>query len=276
MLIASVGLSIRRGTWGYMAGMLGGLVLEILGYIGRVLAHNDDFSSTPFYLYIVCLTIGPAFLSASIYLCLARIVVVYGPHLSRFAPKTYTYIFIGCDFLSLLLQAAGGGMAASFDGGSTAGKAGIDIMIAGLAWQVLSLAVFMALCADYALRIVRHRDQKDSYYASLRSSFAFRGFLVALGVATTAIFVRSIFRVAELQQGFKSPLANNEVTFMILEATMITIAVLALTLFHPTIVFGELWKDVSSNMKSRGGSKMNNGNSLPSSEFGLAEISPRY
>ncbi|UKZ66032.1 uncharacterized protein TrAtP1_007214 [Trichoderma atroviride] len=52
------------------------------------------------------------------------------------------------------------------------------------------------------------------------------------------IFIRSVYRVAELQQGFNGPLANNQVSFMILEGPMIFLAVLAMTVLHPGIAFG--------------------------------------
>jgi hypothetical protein len=61
--------------------------------------------------YLVCLTIAPALLSASIYLTLARIIPIYSSILSRFQPRTYALVFIACDFIPLLLQAAGGAIA---------------------------------------------------------------------------------------------------------------------------------------------------------------------
>merc|ERR1711939_1173666 len=45
-----------------------GLVLEVIGYIGRILLHNDPFNDDNFLMYLVTLTIAPALLSASIYL----------------------------------------------------------------------------------------------------------------------------------------------------------------------------------------------------------------
>ena len=56
------------------------------------------------------------------------------------------------------------------------------------------------------------------------------------------IYVRSIFRVAELKSGFDGKLANQEVTFMILEGAMVAIASMALTAFHPGPVFKDSWK----------------------------------
>lgn len=73
--------------------------------------HSNPFSKNNFLIYLVTLTIAPAFLSAAIYLCLVRIVVVYGEKRSRFRPRTYTVLFCSCDFLALLLQAIGGAIA---------------------------------------------------------------------------------------------------------------------------------------------------------------------
>lgn len=63
------------------------------------------------------------------------------------------------------------------------------------------------------------------------------------------IFVRSIFRAAELYQGFDGALANNEVTFMVLEGAMVIIACIALTVFHPGVAFGGKWDQ--ANFKFR-------------------------
>ena len=93
--------------------MLLGLVTEILGYIARILLHSDPFDRNYFLWYLITLTIGPVFIAAAIYLSLGRIVVVYGDGISRIKPRTYTVFFVGCDFISLCVQAAGGGIAAS-------------------------------------------------------------------------------------------------------------------------------------------------------------------
>ena len=80
---------------------------EVIGYTGRIMMHNNPFFKGNFFIYLVTLTIAQAFLSAAIYLCLARIVVVYREERSRFRPRTYTILFCSCDFLALLLQAIG-------------------------------------------------------------------------------------------------------------------------------------------------------------------------
>lgn len=53
-------------------------------------------------------------------------------------------------------------------------------------------------------------------------------------------FTRSVFRVAELSGGFSGHLANDQVSYMILEGAMIIIASLVLTIMHPEIGFGRV------------------------------------
>jgi hypothetical protein len=49
-----------------------------------------------------------------------------------------------------------------------------------------------------------------------------------LGFATLFIFIRSAFRIAELPQGFGRKVANDQVTFMVLEGGMVTLLLLFL------------------------------------------------
>lgn len=48
ILVAQLFLGIRYKTWGFLAGMVGGLALEILGYLARVKLHDNPFSDTWF------------------------------------------------------------------------------------------------------------------------------------------------------------------------------------------------------------------------------------
>lgn len=249
-IIGQLGLGIRFKTWGFMVAAVLGLVTEIIGYVGRIMAYSSPFDSNPFLIYLVCLTIAPAFLSAAIYLCLARIVVVYGEHISRFSPRTYTITFCTCDFFSLLLQAAGGGIAASANDQSTT-QAGINTMLAGLSFQVFSLALFAAACAEFALRLHKNPTAWSQTHSALYSSRLFKAFLASLSVATLTIFVRSCFRVAELSGGFDGALANDQITFMVLEGMMIVIATLCLTVFHPGLCFRGLWRQANFQLKGR-------------------------
>ncbi|KAK9341982.1 RTA-like protein [Lipomyces starkeyi] len=220
--------------------MFGGLVLEILGYVGRIQMHFNPFTRNPFAMYLVCLTIAPAFLGAAVYLCLSRIVVVYGENLSRFKPRTYTLVFVACDVISLLLQASGGAIASG--SGSSSGMTGKNLMLAGLIFQVVATLLFMAACTEFAWRVHQAGlDARDPNHVGLRNSRLFHVFLWGLAVAISCIFTGSVYRVAELSQGFQGTLANQQVAFMVLERAMIFVAAGAQTLLHPGYCFQASW-----------------------------------
>jgi hypothetical protein len=188
-------LGIQYRTWSFLAGMFCGLILETVGYAARIQMHFNPFTKGPFVMlvldcilfdspvntndnfrYLVALTIGPTFFTASIYLCLARIIVVFGEHLSRFKPRTYTVSFITSDVISLLLQAVGGAIASGADTYEKK-QHGIHIMVAGLAFQVASLVIFMLLCADFARAVRAGPRSTEPMFFTLRSSLRFKAFL---------------------------------------------------------------------------------------------------
>lgn len=105
-------------------------------------------------------------------------VAIYGQTISRLKPRTYTLTFVCCDIISLILQAAGGAIAASASTTDTsADKMGVNIMIAGLAFQVASLVLFMGLAIDFALRARKASEgELDPGFADLRSREMFRLF----------------------------------------------------------------------------------------------------
>ncbi|KAI9694384.1 MAG: hypothetical protein M1820_008984 [Bogoriella megaspora] len=255
--------------------MVSGCILEVLGYIGRIMSRHNPFVSRapkktlslgrnertaahisrqnedPYLLQIVTLTIAPAFLAAGIYLTLSRIVVTFGSSNSRLPALWYPRVFIPCDVISLLLQAGGGGAASAASHANGNIKPGDNIMVAGLAFQVFTLAVFIALSVDFALTTWRrHRelgaDALDPAHAKLRQSKRFQGFLVALALATLCIFTRSVYRVAELSEGWNGHLIHTQKYFIGLEGAIVGAAVLALNAFHPGFCFREGYDERSA------------------------------
>ncbi|KAJ5641544.1 hypothetical protein N7490_005544 [Penicillium lividum] len=220
-------LGIKYRIWTYMTPMLFGLILEVLGYIGRIMIHSNPFNFSSFLLYLVCLTIAPAFFSAAIYICLGKIIIIYGA-MARFSPQTYTIFFVTCDVISLVLQAAGGAIASiATESQVSLQQTGVNVMIAGLAFQVFSLFLFIVLASDFALRVRKNPKSEVDEFVGLRQSWKWKIFIYCLALATLTIFIRSIFRVAELKGGFSSSLANNEVDLMVLEIIATSLAATA-------------------------------------------------
>ena len=175
-LLVQIFLGIRYRTWGFLVAMIGGTGLEIVGYTARIELHIDDYDNNFFIIYLVGLTIGPAFFSAAIYLCLTRIIAVYGTGISWFTPRFIACFFIACDLVSLVLQAAGGALA-SLASTDAQGQTGVNIMIAGLSTQVVSTFAFICVCTQLAWAIRRNSAKVDTTSSPLRRSFKFRFFL---------------------------------------------------------------------------------------------------
>jgi hypothetical protein len=135
-------------------------------------------------IQLVCLTIAPALISAPVYLSLGRIVKAYGTPFSLLVPRTYAIIFVCFDLVSLVLQALGGALAAT---GKTQHRVdlGVHILVAGLAFQVLSLFVFMALAAHLWSRVRKGGCPTNRRFDALRH---FRGFRFSSGVCVTTHF----------------------------------------------------------------------------------------
>ena len=127
--------------------------------------------------YIVTLTIGPAFFSAAVYLCLARILSVFGQHLSHFKPRTYTITFMVSDFIALVLQASGGAILGGDD--TTKADLGLAVIKAGLGAHLAAMCIFILLATEFAHRVYRSQDQWNTSFNDLQQSQNFRFFLIS-------------------------------------------------------------------------------------------------
>lgn len=86
------------------------------------------------------------------YLTLARIIRHYGVHNSFLSPAWYTGIFMTADIISLVAQSVGGGIADTSSNKEQSNK-GVHIMVAGLAFQIVSMTFFMVLVGSFFLRV---------------------------------------------------------------------------------------------------------------------------
>lgn len=66
---------VRYRAWFWLPFVIGGL-MEFVGYIGRALSSRDVWDLSDFIVQSTLLLVAPAFLAASVYMSLRRIVVV--------------------------------------------------------------------------------------------------------------------------------------------------------------------------------------------------------
>jgi hypothetical protein len=76
-------------------------------------------------------------------------------------------------------------------------------------------------------------------------------YVIAIGTATITIFIRSIFRVAELSSGFNSALANNQIAFMVFGGAMLVIVCTSLTTLRLGPCFAGNWDRGSWSFRTR-------------------------
>jgi H+/gluconate symporter-like permease len=175
--------------------------------------------------------------------------VLFGAHLSFVKPRTVAITFMTSDFCSLVLQAVGGAIAETANDNATAQK-GLDVMIAGLLLQAISISVFLTFMTFFGWRSrASGKTSTDDDKQARLNRPLFKIFLASLVVATVAVLVRSIFRVVELWGGFSGKLWNNEKDFLVLDGAMMALAVLLLSVLHPGIAFGADWSTANWSFK---------------------------
>lgn len=96
-----------------------------------------------------------------------------------------------------------------------------NILLAGLAFQVFSFAVFIIVFVWFVLK------------SSKATTSEFKIFAAATFVATLAVYLRTIFRLAETAEGLMENLSTHEVYFGCLEFLPIVVAVYIFIYWHP-------------------------------------------
>ncbi|CAK7245520.1 MAG: hypothetical protein STHCBS139747_007104 [Sporothrix thermara] len=242
-----LGLFPRR-TWAYSCFVAAGAALELAGYASRVPLHSNPWNKDAFETQICAIILAPTLICIGIYLTLQHVCLALCPALSRVRPTLYPWIFVPGDVSCLLVQAAGGALAAS--AGYTNTKllnAGNNLIIAGIVLQVVVLAFFGVASLDYYVRVRRWiagRDargrQPTAAALALWHTRSFRTFGIAVSVAYACIFIRCIYRVAEMAGGWGNTIMQDEPSFIVLEGFMILIAVGILAGFQPAYLFPQM------------------------------------
>ncbi|KAL5587205.1 hypothetical protein FOVSG1_012341 [Fusarium oxysporum f. sp. vasinfectum] len=220
LLLLHVLIALRFWRFfGYSIGMVCGILLELVGYCGKVqLSHNRD-NKDGYIMYIIGLTLGPTFLSSALYLNISTLQQRFSSsQFTRISPRLFASLFIIGDFICLCFIGCGGSLAAIF----AENPIGVDLMITGLAVQVLFTTIFcLALWAIY------HRAWHDILQEKRHL------YVIGLAVASACLFVRSCWRCAELSGGFNGPLASMEGVFFALDSVPIVVMTVTLTILHP-------------------------------------------
>ncbi|ODM21991.1 hypothetical protein SI65_02835 [Aspergillus cristatus] len=212
-----------------MGAMSVGCVSALLGYVGRVMMYYNPFNFDAFMLQIILVTTTPIYFCAAIYVTLAFTINEFSPSLARFPPRYIYWVFINCDVVSLVLQAAAGGLSTSTSGKS---QIGVDLALAGLAFQVFTICIFCALLGDYLFRYSR-----SGLLAANPLHGRFLIFFAFLVITILMITIRCAYRLAELHAWYSGGLIRDETLFIWFEGFLILASVYSMMLGHPGLVF---------------------------------------
>jgi hypothetical protein len=219
--MAHLYLLLRHRTW-YFTPMLVGTVMEIVGYVFRLLSSQQSPYSVPWfvvqYFFIV---VAPVLFSAAIYTIISIMINIYGRTYAPFAPKVVLWVFITCDVVATIVQVAGAALVGVAYSNQKDPTTYNNILLAGLAFQVFSFALFIVVLM-WTLVKARSSPAKIS-----------KSFIAALVVATLAVYLRTCFRLAETAEGLMETLSTHEVFFGCLEFAPVVVAVFIFTYWHP-------------------------------------------
>lgn len=268
--------SIKSKYYWYNVTYVCGYGLEFCGWLGRVLSINDTRNNDYYILQFVSLTLAPAFIMAGIYFLFAQLVVIHGRQYSVLKPLWYSYFFISCDVLSLLIQAGGGASASIASNKHEDTTPGTNTVIAGIVVQTFAMSVFIFFWFEFLNRLFfKHpvdfesnsplkkrsfgnffkllfngkeakefkKNELDQFYnpkfAYIRSKLLCGYMPLAITITVLVIYIRCIYRVVELAEGWRGYLITHEVYIMVLDALMIAIAGIIAVPFHPLWTFGK-------------------------------------
>lgn len=112
------------------------------------------------------------------------------------------------------MQAAGGGTAATETAKLV--DVGDKMIVAGIAFQVVTMSICGLLGADFAVRTwLARRKVGRSVFEGEKKGFEF--YLACTAIAFVLIYIRCAYRIAEMSGGWGSPLMQREAEFMVLD-----------------------------------------------------------
>jgi hypothetical protein len=147
-----------------------------------------------------------------------------GRSTSPISERAYLLIFCTCDVLSLVIQAVGGGMAATAINATPARNTalGTNIMVGGIIFQLVSVTVFTGFFGIFLYRVRKETLPRPT-----------KLLIAATGISLAMIYIRSIYRTIELLQGWIGYLITHEIYFIILDAVTMLICVGVFNIVHP-------------------------------------------
>ncbi|KAJ4490779.1 RTA1-like protein, partial [Lentinula aciculospora] len=270
LTLFSVSLALHTGqaiyfrTWWAIPTMIFSGLLEVLGWSARLWSSKSPSILSPYEMQLTCTILAPTPLLAGNFIILGSIIQQLGPKYSRIPPWWYTIIFCSCDLISLLVQAIGGGMAATAAGKNKdptpvgAFVFGGHIMLGGIAFQMATITVYIFCAVEFFIRyfedkpLIKRRcffkleakSDEGSFDTVVAPIEGDRGLMdtkleimtTALVFSTICIFIRAVYRTIELSDGWSGRIISTQLYFNVLDGAMIVAAMYTINIAHPGLL----------------------------------------
>ncbi|KAH8827430.1 RTA1-like protein [Flagelloscypha sp. PMI_526] len=225
---------------------------EVLGWSGRLWSHYNVLKGTPYMIQISTTIIAPTPLLAVNFIVFKRVVELLGEHYCLLSARWISRLFISADIIALVVQGAGGGIASGSES-----VLGGNIMLGGIAFQFSIMVIATLLAIHYAWSWHSQRPARKTEFdnsslesmplASLNSEKNFKSripldesessrlvmLLWGISFNTFCLFIRAIYRLIELSDGWTGEIITTEKWFNIFDGTMVVLAIWSLNLAHP-------------------------------------------
>jgi len=220
-------------------------IMSLAGWGMRILSieyrHSWPMSVIWYACSQSCIVIAPVFVCASLYLLMTRLIRFNLPADDKegggggrrtqvfwgLSPKRLGYLFIISDFTSFNTQGGGSSIAGAGSWKGTLRTVGIDVILVGLALQVITFTGFLTVFAMFQSRVNNMKD------VSLQPGA--KKVITGVWIASILVQIRTVFRLVEFAKGDDGYLMTREWCVYVFEGGPMVIATAILAVYHPVL-----------------------------------------
>ncbi|KAF4962410.1 hypothetical protein FSARC_9519 [Fusarium sarcochroum] len=234
---------IRKKAWVWIF-MLVAIIMEIIGYVARVVSATEPTKKGPYVLQFTLIILPPVLMAGVIYVVFGRLVYWVVPPRSRtlrflwVPPRFITPIFVGCDIVSLLLQLAAAVLIAGADPkkcnaesminlGKTLGLIGVSTQIAGFGLFTISAIRFHFTSRRLNGDFVKINQEQYGITKDWKTM------LTVVNVSCFLILIRSIYREINFAGGKDGRTHRKEWYMYVFDTLPILLVVFLYNVFFP-------------------------------------------
>lgn len=229
----------RVRTWSFTITLALGTIVEIIGYLGRVIINDNPFSTLGVSAQLIALIVAPSFVAAAMSVTFKHIIVYCGAKYSWIRPRLIPWVMIGTDFLGIVIQFLGSAVLAMEVTKDNPRQNRVDlgnnIIIFGVVFQAFIMVVSAAYMLWFMWRLRKDRARSagktvdgmellpkgGQHEVDRRTNGPitkkFKIFCQALSAAYLFVLIRCIYRCVEMISGWGSSIMREEVAFLVLD-----------------------------------------------------------